>query len=48
MKLHPTQRLLVAAAAVAGYAGAVVFHVLTAGAGDPAPDLLASLATAFG
>jgi hypothetical protein len=48
MKLNPTQRLLVAAVAVAGYAGGVVFHALTAGPSDAAPDLLASLATAFG
>jgi hypothetical protein len=47
MKLHPAQRLLVAAVAVAGYAGAVVFHAL-AGSGDSTPDVLAAFATVFG
>lgn len=47
MKLQPAQRLLVAAVAVAGYAGAVVFHTL-AGTGGPTPDLLATFATVFG
>jgi hypothetical protein len=47
MKLHPAQRLLVAAVAMAGYAGAVVFHAL-AGSADPTPDLLAAFTTVFG